>query len=169
MTNLIILDKDGTLVKSISGSKYPGFKDQRLIYGVKERILRHVETGDILAIASNQGGISKGHKSLDEAIAEFQEVFQLIPQIKVACFCPDSQGQILHQLWSDSRFDTLNLENFPNFRPFRKPEPGMLEYLMFLFQERYSQVLFVGDMKSDEQAAIAANVNYLDVKNWLQS
>ena len=77
---------------------------------------------------------------------------QLIPQIKVACFCPDYEGKILHQLWSDSSFDTLNLENFPNFRPFRKPEPGMLEYLMFLFQERYSQVLFVGDMNSDEQA-----------------
>lgn len=169
MTNLIILDKDGTIVKSISGSKYPGFQDQRLIFGVKERILHHVEAGDILAIASNQGGISKGHKSLDETIAEFLEVFALIPQIKVACFCPDYEGQILHQLWSDSRFDTLNLENFPNFRPFRKPEPGMLEYLMFLFQERYSQVLFVGDMNSDEQAAVAAGVNYLNVKEWLQS
>ena len=75
MTNLIILDKDGTVVKSISGSKYPGFQDQHLISGVKDRILRHVEAGDILAIASNQGGISKGHKSLDEAIAEFLEVF----------------------------------------------------------------------------------------------
>lgn len=169
MTNLIILDKDGTIVKSISGSKYPGFQDQRLIFGVKERILHHVEAGDILAIASNQGGISKGHKSLDEAIAEFLEVFQLIPPIKVACFCPDYEGQILHQLWPDGRFDTLNLENFPNFRPFRKPEAGMLEYLMFLFQERYSQVLFVGDMNSDEQAAVAAGVNYLDVKEWLQS
>ncbi|MFB8789932.1 MAG: HAD-IIIA family hydrolase [Potamolinea sp.] len=169
MTNLIILDKDGTVVKSISGSKYPGFQDQHLISGVKDRILRHVEAGDILAIASNQGGISKGHKSLDETIAEFLEVFQLIPQIKVACFCPDYEGKILHQLWSDSSFDTLNLENFPNFRPFRKPEPGMLEYLMFLFQERYSQVLFVGDMNSDEQAAVAAGVNYLDVKDWLQS
>lgn len=169
MTKLIILDKDGTLVKSISGVKYPVFKDQHLISGVKERILRHVETGDILAIASNQGGISKGHKSLDEAIAEFREVFELIPQIKVACFCPDYQGEILHQLCSDSTFDTLNLEDFSNFRPFRKPDPGMLEYLMFLFHEMYSQVLFVGDMKSDEQAATAAGVTYLDVKDWLKS
>jgi len=31
------------------------------------------------------------------------------------------------------------------------------------------QVLFVGDMKSDEQAAVAVGVNYLDVKDWLKS
>ena len=77
MTNLIILDKDGTLVQSISGAKYPSFQDQRLIGGVKERIYYHVEAADILAIASNQGGISKGHKSLNEAKAEFMEVFGL--------------------------------------------------------------------------------------------
>jgi len=63
MTKLIILDKDGTLVQSISGAKYPSFQDQHLISGVKERIYSHVEAEDILAIASNQGGISKGHKS----------------------------------------------------------------------------------------------------------
>ncbi|MBD2130108.1 hypothetical protein NDI39_31370 [Microcoleus sp. ZQ-A2] len=56
MTNLIILDKDGTLVQSISGAKYPSFHDQHLISGVKERIYSHVEAEDILALASNQGG-----------------------------------------------------------------------------------------------------------------
>jgi HAD superfamily hydrolase (TIGR01662 family) len=169
MTNLIILDKDGTLVQSISGAKYPSFQDQHLISGVKERIYSHVEAEDILAIASNQGGISKGHKSLDEVKAEFMEVFGLLPQIKVACFCPDYKGQILHRIWTDGTFDTLNREIFPNFRSFRKPEPGMLQYLMFLFQGMYSQVLFVGDMNSDEQAAAAAGVKYLDVENWLKS
>jgi phosphoglycolate phosphatase-like HAD superfamily hydrolase len=44
----------------------------------------------------------------------------------------------------------------------------MLQYLMFLFQGIYSQVLFVGDMNSDEQAAAAAGVKYLDVENWLK-
>jgi len=45
----------------------------------------------------------------------------------------------------------------------------MLEYLMFLFQGMYSQVQFVGDMNSDEQAAAAAGVKYLDGENWLKS
>ncbi len=82
MTNLIILDKDGTLVQSISGTRYPSFQDQRLIPGIKELILHHAEAADILAIASNQAGISKGHKSLNAAKAEFMEVFELLPQIK---------------------------------------------------------------------------------------
>jgi D-glycero-D-manno-heptose 1,7-bisphosphate phosphatase len=169
MTKLIILDKDGTLVRSISGAKYPSFHDQCLIPGVKERIYSHVEAADILAIASNQGGISKGHKSLDEAIAEFMEVFGLLPQIKVGCFCPDYEGKILHRIGSDGTLDTLKRENFPNFSSFRKPEPGMLQYLMSLFKGMYSGVLFVGDMESDEQAAAVAEVEYLDVEDWLKS
>jgi HAD superfamily hydrolase (TIGR01662 family) len=168
MTNLIILDKDGTLVQSISGAKYPSFHDQLLIPGVKERISSHVEAADILAIASNQGGISTGYKSLNKAKAEFMEVFELLPEIKVACFCPDYKGQILHRIWTDGRFDTLKLENFSNLRPFRKPDPGMLQYLMNMFQGTYTDVLYVGDMDSDEQAAAAAGVKYLDVEEWLQ-
>lgn len=169
MSNLIILDKDGTLVQSISGAKYPDFHDQHLIPGVKERILRHAEAADILAIASNQGGISKGYKSLHEAIAEFMEVFGLLPQIEVACFCPDYEGQILHRISADSTFDTLKLENFSNLRPFRKPEPGMLLYLMDIFKGMYTDVLFVGDMNSDKQAAAAAGAKYLDVEEWINS
>ena len=168
MTHLIILDKDGTLVESISGAKYPSFHDQLLIPGVKERIDAHVDRADILAIASNQGGISKGYKSLNKAKAEFMEVLGLLPQIKVACFCPDFEGQILHQIWADGTFDTLKLENFSNLRPFRKPQPGMLLYLMDIFKGMYSDVLFVGDMDSDEKAAVAARVKYLDVKQWLE-
>lgn len=167
MTKLLILDKDGTLVQSISGARYIKFHDQRLIPGVKERIYSHVRARDILAIASNQGGISKRYKSLDEAIAEFMEVFGLLPQIKVACFCPDYQGQILHRIWTDGRFDTFKLKNCPNLRPFRKPEPGMLLYLMDIFKGMYTDVLFVGDMDSDEQAAAAAGVKYLDVDRWI--
>lgn len=168
MTNLIILDKDGTLVQSISGAKYPSFHDQRLISGVKERICSHVEAADILAIASNQGGISTGYKSLNKAKAEFMEVFELLPEIKVGCFCPDYEGQFLHRISADGTFDTFKLDNFSHLRPFRKPEPGMLQYLMGIFQGRYTDVLFVGDMEGDEQAAAAAGIEYLDVEDWLQ-
>jgi D-glycero-D-manno-heptose 1,7-bisphosphate phosphatase len=168
MTKLIILDKDGTLVQSISGSKYPSFQDQQLIFGVKERICAHGEQGDILAIASNQGGIALGHKSLDQTIAEFIEVLGLLPQIKVACFCPDLEGQILDRIWGDGTLETLKLENFAHLKPFRKPEPGMLQYLMDIFQGMYTDVLFVGNMDSDAQAAAAARIKYLDVEEWLQ-
>lgn len=169
MSNLVILDKDGTLVQSISGSKFPSFNDQCLISEVKERLYSHVEAADILAIASNQAGISKGHKSLNTAKAEFMEVFGLLPQIKVACFCPDYEGRILYQLWADGTFDTLNREKFSKFRPFRKPEPGMLQHLMETFQGLYTDVLFVGDMDSDKQAAAAVGVSYLNVDDWINS
>ncbi len=45
----------------------------------------------------------------------------------------------------------------------------MLLYLMDIFKGMYTDVLFVGDMNSDKQAAVAAGVKYLDVEEWINS
>jgi len=81
---LRVFDKDGTLVETKSGETFPKLGDQQLIPGVKERIAAYKEAGDIIVVASNQGGIPQ-YKSLEDAIAEFQEVMELLPEISL-CF-----------------------------------------------------------------------------------
>lgn len=54
---LLVLDKDGTLVRPKSGNTFVQHpEDQELIEGVAEAIQRYVADGWQLAIASNQGG-----------------------------------------------------------------------------------------------------------------
>jgi|GEM_PF-2801545 D-glycero-D-manno-heptose 1,7-bisphosphate phosphatase len=89
---LDIFDKDGTLVETKSGEPFPKLGDQRLISGVKERIADSAAAGNIIVVASNQGGIEKGYKPLEDAIAEFQEVMKLLPEISMCLFCPDFAG-----------------------------------------------------------------------------
>lgn len=57
MAKLLILDKDGTLVKPKSGKTFVQHpEDQELLHGVKEAIARYAADGWTMAIASNQGG-----------------------------------------------------------------------------------------------------------------
>lgn len=59
MTKLLILDKDGTLVRPKSGNTFVQHpEDQEMIEGVAEAIARYIADGWTLAIASNQGGCS---------------------------------------------------------------------------------------------------------------
>lgn len=57
MTKLLVLDKDGTLVRPKSGNTFVQHpEDQGLIEGVTEAIARYIADGWTIAIASNQGG-----------------------------------------------------------------------------------------------------------------
>lgn len=57
MTKLLVLDKDGTLVRPKSGNTFVQHpEDQEMIEGVAEAIARYIADGWTIAIASNQGG-----------------------------------------------------------------------------------------------------------------
>jgi histidinol phosphatase-like enzyme len=57
MAKLLVVDKDGTLVRPKSGNTFVQHpEDQELIEGVTEAIQRYVADGWTIAIASNQGG-----------------------------------------------------------------------------------------------------------------
>ena len=90
---LIIFDKDKTLVKPKSRGRFVNFpKDQVLLTGVDEKIQRLREEGVLMAIATNQGGVSAGHKSLGSAKAELSYVMKLT-KIKHGILCPDMGGR----------------------------------------------------------------------------
>lgn len=97
---LLLLDKDGTLIQPSSGERFVQHpQDQELMPGVAEAIAHYAAEGWNLAILSNQGGVTAGHKSLDDAIEEMAFCLELLPQIDFGLFCPDFKGKECWKVW----------------------------------------------------------------------
>lgn len=138
---LLILDKDGTLTTTVSGEKFVQHpKDQQLLPGVAEALQRYADNGWQSVIASNQGGVAAGYKSLDEAIREMRFCWGLIPAINRIYFCPDLEyGENCHVLkcrhqwldWTTSGkewlCDGFGDNPYDSFGGYRKPNPGMIK------------------------------------------
>lgn len=168
---LLILDKDGTLVRPASGEKFVQHPhDQELIPGVSEAIARYAADGWTMAIASNQGGVAAGYKTLDDAIAEMEYLGQLFRSIGQKephiVFCPVFDGSECYSMlrnWfdKDHGWSLLHSSRFtPGFSfpgKYRKPNAGMLNALMSLHPS--AEYLMVGDRPEDKQAAANAGVN----------
>jgi histidinol phosphatase-like enzyme len=55
------------------------------------------------------------------------------------------------------------------FGSYRKPGPGMINYLLWHFSATAGETWFIGDRSEDEGAARAANVPFLHRDVWLSS
>ncbi|MBD2153148.1 HAD hydrolase-like protein [Leptolyngbya sp. FACHB-16] len=174
MTKLLILDKDGTITTPKSGAKFvQSPSDQVLLPGVKEAIDRYAWDGWKMAIASNQGGVAVGRKTLREAIEEMQYCMNLIPKIEYGFMCPDLEGSTYYEIWRLQTGDEewlwieaqVSSRTYPNFR---KPECGMLVRAMDVHDPRMlpQNVLYVGDRPEDEGAALAAGVEFMWADKW---
>jgi D-glycero-D-manno-heptose 1,7-bisphosphate phosphatase len=174
---LVILDKDGTLVKPESGGQFvQSPTDQELIPGVATRVRELSEQGASLVIASNQGGVAAGHKSMQAAIQEMQYCLKLLPVIEYAFFCPDFEGNECVALQSnvDAPSDLASWQAYKEIAvkdlvgQFRKPNPGMLLFAMRLYAPHCAKFVYIGDRPEDEKAAQAAGIRFLDAQSWLQ-
>lgn len=177
---LLVLDKDGTLVRPKSGARFVQHpEDQELLPGVAEAIAHYAAEGWTMAIASNQGGVAAGHKTLDDAIAEMRYCLRLlrnaVPDIRYqhkcpifeALFCPDFQGSYCWSVqWGVKAMPIHECEWIPRnlHGEFRKPSPGMLNF--FNLRSRWSDSLMAGDRPEDEQAARAARVRFMWADQW---
>jgi D-glycero-D-manno-heptose 1,7-bisphosphate phosphatase len=165
---LAILDKDGTLVLPKSGNTFvQNPTDQILMVGAVEGCQRLIEAGYVLAIASNQGGVSAGHKTLDEAIEEMKYCFLLLEQsgikIEKTLFCPDFEGKIciVAALDVESLAKPQPYEKFSG--EFCKPNGGMLKALK---GDTFEDCWMIGDREEDRLAAEAAGFAFLDADAW---
>jgi D-glycero-D-manno-heptose 1,7-bisphosphate phosphatase len=166
---IVLLDKDGTLVAPMSGNTFvQNPTDQKLLPGVAKRIVELNEKGVLLVIASNQGGVASGHKTLKQAAEEMQCCLTLLPEIDSAFFCPDFEGQLCYSvrkkmyrltLHNDAAYSTLR-------GTYRKPKAGMLNLIIDLMGKSKKDAVMVGDRPEDAQAAVSAGITFVDAEAW---
>lgn len=173
MNNLIIFDKDGTLIKPLSEGPWVDHpEDQTLIEGVKERLEELRDAGWAMAIASNQGGVAAGRKSLDAAADEMTYAMRLlgIPWGMMAPTYEEIEGEALF-LAATVSSDWREALASDSFR-FRKPAPGMLLYLrdqlLMPSHGEWDRLVFVGDRPEDHDAAEAAGFEFCWADSWLE-
>lgn len=185
---LLVLDKDGTLVKPASGHEFVQHpQDQVLLPGVAERIEEYAAAEWSIAIASNQGGVAAGYKTLEDVIAEMrfcvrllEDELQMLEIVEMALMCPDFEGQQCWDCREGLRQDLrdvieLHTNQFTKHLvgTFRKPGSGMLEAAAIAahagfagLSTKWENVLMVGDRAEDQGAANAAGVNFMWADEW---
>lgn len=157
MTNLIIFDKDQTLIESAVGEKFiQSPTDQRILPGAAEAVANFHQRGYKIAIASNQGGVEAGKKSLESAIKEMEFCLELFPQVDFGLIAHTYKGD---SAWRIGR--SLKDEIWGNFGCYCKPGPGMINFIINFYESTPSQTWFVGDRPEDEGAAEAAGVQFM--------
>lgn len=180
---LLILDKDGTLVRPASGEVFVQHPhDQELIPGVADALARYTADGWTMAIASNQGGVAAGYKTLDDAIAEMKYCLSLLnAPLKTAAFCPDNGKTIefVSNFYDEKEgkfcshyrkyLGDMYSSNASLCGTFRKPNLGMIHALVkhCCHEDEINHVVFVGDRPEDEQAAANAGVKFMWASDWV--
>ncbi len=167
--NLLLLDKDGTLIKTKSGEKFVNKPwDQEPLSGVREGLKYYKQRNWKIIVISNQGGVAAGHKSLESAINEMRFCMEILPEIEESYFCPDFNGENCYRILAND-FILYNSDSYAVYEleiknQFRKPSPGMLKLAAHI--ECADKVWYVGDRTEDEQAAAAAGINFMSADIW---
>ena len=168
MKNLIILDKDATLVEPASGNKFVQHpQDQQLLPNVAELLKRYYEDGWDIGMATNQGGVEAGHKTLEEAQQEVEYCMELLPYFSIAVFCPTFEGETAwFKASSKMQMRWFEIHKFWVKEPsgFRKPDAGMLR--LIAGTDKYDRILYVGDRPEDEAAAKAMGCEFMWAGEW---
>ena len=140
---LYIFDLDGTIRVTRSGRPCPNcMSDQVLLPGVKKKLIELEEAGHKLAIATNQGGVSYGYMTV-------LGVWQNVLQVNVLCDYVFSDCRVSY--YSPSAPRSINFANDA------KPRPDML---LSIVNCQELGAIYVGNAKTDKQAAKAAGVGF---------
>ena len=161
--DIIFSDLDGTLINTVSGETFPkGIWDMKLRFEVLDAIKSlHPQ---YVFIVSNQGGIENGFVDEDNFRVKLDYV---IRSIREYCDCK-CYGACCRTN------DKLN--------PRRKPNTGMLEYLLEKYALNYSgnikqKSLMIGDASgkegqfsdSDKKTAENYCIDYMDVEDFVNA
>ena len=136
-------------------------RDQKLIPSAIAAINQAKLQGFSIVGASNQGGVAKGHKSLEDCYKEQAYTLELLHNECAAIdriyFCPDYEGQECHEVYwfTDRRFndDSQHFDccfgNFAEDSPFkgqfRKPNAGMILHAIDAYKKATKVIFFAED------------------------
>ena len=175
MTKLYIFDKDGTLVAPVikqNGGTRPANtpEEQNLLPNVMDKLNILRANGDLIAIASNQGGVAWGFMSTSEAEALMRDCGEKIGGFHCSRYSP-YDPKAAGSAKANARY-AIDHES-------RKPRPGMIHDILNFLEIRNDgrplhlqtsftemEVIFVGDQESDRQAAESAGVKFVWAKEF---
>ena len=144
---VLILDRDGTLNED-SGYVHR-IEDLSIVPESINFLTRAVSLGFGLVVATNQGGASLGKFSIDQAL-EFN--VELAKQFAM-------KGITLSSIYI-----CFHHPNSPNLDKrsclCRKPQPGMLDRVIFDYGLDKDKTLMLGDQETDAEAAAAAGIGF---------
>lgn len=166
MTNLLLIDLDGTARTTKSGQVCPTFPDDQILIRETDELCRRlVEKHWVIAAVTNQGGCEainpdtgKPYKPRRQAVAECKYFLQIAPWCDRVYMCPNGKMSDLdevyrvtrgHWLWPLRKCSVTHEYNddHPYYQTmgYRKPKPGMLELAIRDEQEReYSEARELG-------------------------
>ena len=145
---LYIFDKDNTLVSGMGNRPANKPEEQQPLPGVVKKIQQLIKDGHDVAVASNQGGVSFGYITDDQAR-------DLVRDACIKCGIPRSNF-LYCPFMPGGKFS----EDYRHLESDRKPQPGMLIGLMRMMNVKPRDTIMVGDQESDRQAARAAGVYF---------
>ena len=149
---LYIFDKDGTLVQDVDGKRPPNtLEEQKPFPDVLGKCQALIAEGHLLAVASNQGGVAFGMMTATQAHTLVQHITTYIGATTYAICVTHPKG----------RKKAAKRES-----QFRKPNGGMIEYLMDAFGVSKEDTMYIGDLDSDREAAEAVGVTFAWAKDF---
>lgn len=162
---MLAIDADGTIRKTKSGKTFINDpEDQEPIAGTIELLKTIAKQGHPIWIATNQGGVSAGYKTLESAIAEQKKTLDLFPMITGVCMATD---YVSSAFWVITERTEKQVEGTLGIKA-RKPDPGMLLYLDGLYINRSKLLWMIGDSDDDAGAAEKAGWNFLHISEALK-
>jgi len=170
-TEVLFLDMDGTVRKPITAGVFiQNPMDQELIEGVANAIAHFKELGFRFVGISNQAGISAGHKSLGQVVAEMRQTIKLLPDLEAIYFSPDFTSLSCVKVPRDSELNFYETNHDVIAHPekgFRKPAKGMVELAISeLGLPEGTNYIFVGDRDEDYETAKNAKISFIWASEW---
>jgi histidinol phosphatase-like enzyme len=169
-------DWDGTLVKNFRSTPLPGAR----------KAIRPYRSGVQTFIASNQAGPvfrtvtgSTRYPTVEQVCAHINAGLAALsfrPDLFVLCCHSGKDGaewaeaarEVAEQFHRQLSGALKAIDYAVFLGPtFRKPQPGMLHYAAGVFKVSAAEIVYSGDMESDQIAARQAGCRYIDAADWL--
>ena len=149
--SLVVLDIDGTVVTTKSGSPFRETPDDwKFLPGRQELVRKLLADGVNVAIATNQGSVAYGINTQAEIQAELERT--------VSELAGPASGEVF--LRAAYNHPKGSVPEYTKDDDFRKPGGGMIRAAMEHFGVAPRETLMVGDRPEDKAAAEAAGCNF---------
>lgn len=161
----LFCDVDDTLTQTISENTFKqNPRDVKVIEFASKALKYFASLSYTIIGISNQGGVGKGYKTLEQAIEEMTYTISLLPDLLFIKFCPDFEGEQCCTVWQDKHNCIID----PKLKgTYRKPHNGMIESVLCAFNDvNRNECLMVGDRTEDKLTADASKIPFMWAQEW---